>query len=322
MSLLRRALLTGGAALLCAAGEGFDGFLAGVRAQARRAGISQATIDRALGGLQPNQKVIALDRRQPEFTLTWEHYRTTRLSDARIAQGRTMYAQNRALLQAVSAAYRVEPGVLMGVWGLETNFGSFQGGFNVVEALATLAWDGRRAGYFTAQLVHALRILDHGDVAFARMSGSYAGAMGQPQFMPDSYQRFAVDFDGDGRRDIWDSRADALGSMANYLAKCGWRSREGWGQRVVLPADFPVSQAGRNTRRSVGEWARIGVRREDRGPLGNPEQPASVLLPGGEAEAGSGQAYLVLANFNVIRRYNPSDFYALTVGMLGDLIVA
>jgi membrane-bound lytic murein transglycosylase B len=164
----------------------------------------------------------------------------------------------------------------------------------------------------------ALRILDHGDVTPARMTGSYAGAMGQPQFMPSSYLRYAVDFEGHGRRDIWTSRPDVLGSIANYLASSGWRAGEPWGQAVTVPASFDAASAGRDNRRPVGDWLRQGVRVAGGRPLARPDMPAAVLLPDG----ASGDAFLVYANFSAIRRYNPSDYYALVVGLLGDTVTA
>ena len=212
-----------------AAADSFQGFLAGLRAEARRAGISAATLDRAFAGVQPNQKVLERDRHQPEFTMTWAQYRALLITDQRIANGRAAWQQNRALLARVQDRFGVDPGVIVGIWGLESSFGTGTGDFHVVEALATLAWEGRRASFFRGELIAALRILDNGDMTPARMTGSYAGAMGQPQFMPSSYLRYAVDFEGNGRRDIWTSRPDVLGSIANYLARSGWRSGEAVG---------------------------------------------------------------------------------------------
>ena len=194
-----------------AATDSFAGFLAGLRADARRVGISAITLDRALAGLAPNAKVLERDRHQPEFTMTWAQYRALLITDKRIDAGRAAVRDNRALLSAVQARFGVGPAVVTGIWGLESSFGTQTGDFHVVDALATLAWDGRRASFFRPELIAALKILDHGDVTPTRMTGSYAGAMGQPQFMPTSFLRYAVDFEGNGKRDIWTSRADVPG---------------------------------------------------------------------------------------------------------------
>ena len=313
----RRALLS---ALLTApaatrAQDSFSEFLAGLRAEGRRAGIRETTLDAAFAGIGPNQRVIDADRKQPEFTMTWARYQSFTMSDKRIARGREAYAANRELFRRVSERYGVEPGPIAGIWGLESNFGTDTGSYNVVEALATLAWEGRRAAFFRSQLISALRILDHGDVAPDRMLGSYAGAMGQPQFMPDSYLRYAVDFEGHGKRDIWTSSGDVLGSIANYLGMSGWRRGEPWGQPVLVPAGFDPS-GGRELRRTLGEWERMGVRRPDGGTFDRTDPMGAVIMPDG----ATGPAFMVYANFNVIRRYNPSDFYALAVGLLGDTV--
>jgi len=299
-----------------AATQSFDAFLDGVRSDARRAGVSASTLQRALTGIRPNDRVLELDRRQPEFTQTWEQYRDARLSQTRIDAGRRAFADNRATLDAVQARFRVPARVVVAIWGLETNYGGFTGNFSVVESLATLAWDGRRSAYFRNELLAALKILDAGHVAPDRMRGSWAGAMGHPQFMPSNFDRLAVDMDGDGRRDIWDNRADALGSIANYLARSGWREEELWGREVVLPAGFNPEDARRENTRPLREWSRMGVRRPDGSALPTADFDAAIILPGG----AGGQAFAVYPNFNVIRRYNPSNFYALAVGMLSDRV--
>jgi membrane-bound lytic murein transglycosylase B len=288
-----------------------------VKADARKSGIRQAILDRAFKGVQINQRVIDLDRRQPEFTLTWDQYRTRIVSDARIARGREMYAQHRQLLATVQSRYGVPPGPIMGIWGLESDYGRATGGFNVIEALATLAWEGRRAAFFRGELMDALKILDAGDITPERMTGSYAGAMGQPQFMPDSYLKFAVDFSGTGKRDIWNDPGDIFGSVANYLAKSGWSDRLPWGVAARLPANFNPALAGRDNRKRLEEWTKLGVQ-----PLGKPLAPdtmAAVILPGGPGS----EAFLAChPNFLAIRRYNPSDFYCLSVGLIGDRVTA
>ena len=319
----RRILLTRVAAASVLAGStahaaapSFTDFLADVAAEAQRSGISAETVRRAFAIIRPNDKVLELDRRQPEFTLTWEQYRDGRLSTQRVQRGQQVFAENQALLDAVWRRFQVSPRVVVAIWGLETNYGGFTGNFNVIEALATLAWEGRRSAFFRKELLAALRILQEGDVAPDQMRGSYAGAMGNPQFMPSSFERLAVDFDGDGRRDIWSSTGDSLASIANYLARSGWRDDERWGREVLLPPGFDRSLAGRGTRRPLREWLRMGVTAADGTSLPPLEMETSILLPG---EAG-GQAFAVYQNFHVIRRYNPSDYYALVIGLLSDRI--
>lgn len=309
--LTRRLLVAASLSTIAAASGSFQTFVADLRAEAMRAGVSAATFQRAFAGVQPNQKVLERDRHQPEFTMTWAQYRNLLITDQRITNGRLAYQQNRALFGRVRDRFSVDPGVITGIWGLESSFGTGMGDFHVIEALATLAWDGRRASFFRGELIAALRILQHGDVTPARMTGSYAGAMGQPQFMPSSYLRYAVDFEGNGRRDIWTSKPDVLGSIANYLGQSGWRVGEPWGQAVSVPPN--LVSGGRDDRKPVSEWMRLGVR----GAAQRPDLTAALLQPDG----AGGDAFLVYANFNAIRRYNPSDFYALAVGLLGDAVI-
>ncbi|HEY2131357.1 MAG TPA: lytic murein transglycosylase [Acetobacteraceae bacterium] len=303
------------ASALAAPGDSFASFLNGVRAEARSAGIRPATLERAFAGVAPNQKVLERDRHQPESTWTWARYRSVVVTDKRIADGRRAVAANRVLFQRVEQRYGVGAGVIAGIWGLESSFGTGTGDFRVVEALATLAWEGRRAKFFRGELMAALKILDHGDVAPGAMTGSYAGAMGQPQFMPSSYLTYAVDFEGNGRRDIWTSKPDVLGSIANYLAKSGWRPGETWGQAVNIPPG--VEAAGRDAKRPVSEWAREGVRPLDGRWAAPVETPAGLVAPDGPG----GNGFAVFANFAAIRRYNPSDPYAIAVWLIGDQVV-
>ena len=297
-----------------ATGDSFASFLTGLRADARSAGIRPATLDRAFAGVAPNQKVLDRDRHQPEFTLTWARYHELVITDKRITEGRQAVAANRALFQRVEQRYGVSPGVIAGIWGLESSFGTGTGDFRVVEALATLAWEGRRASFFRGELMAALKILDHGDVAPGAMTGSYAGAMGQPQFMPSSYLRYAVDFEGNGRRDIWTSKPDVLASIANYLAASGWRRGETWGQAVTMP--HGVDALGRDTKRPVAEWGRAGVRPISGRWAAQADTAAGLVAPDG----AGGETFLVFGNFAAIRRYNPSDYYAIAVGLIGDQV--
>lgn len=295
--------------------ERFDAFVAGVKAEARRAGVREATLTEAFAGVRPNQRVIELDRRQPSSTLSWAEYRDRFVPASKQQNARDNFRRERALLQQVEARYGVDAAVMNGIWGVESSWGAIRGNYKLVEALATLSWEGRRGAYFRKELLNVLRIIDGGDVSVAKATGSWAGAMGQPQFMPSSFLAYAVDFDGDGKRDIWDSKADVCGSMANYLAKNGWRAGEPWGQPVRLPAGFNLAAAGRDMRRPLGEWMRQGVTREDGRPFGRTDVLGGVLVPDGVL---GGDAFMVYTNFNVIRKYNSPDFYALSVGLLAD----
>jgi membrane-bound lytic murein transglycosylase B len=292
----------------------FQNFVAGVYAEAAAQGIRRDVLDAAFAGVTPNQKVIEKDQKQAEFSMTWTRYRALVISDKRINDGRAAVAQNRALFSQVESRFGVGAPVVAGIWGLESSFGVDTGNYKVIEALATLAWEGRRAAFFRGELMAALKILNNGDITPARMTGSYAGAMGQPQFMPTSYLRLAVDFDGDGRRDIWGSKADVLGSIANFLARSGWRPGEAWGQPVRVPPN--TIAAGRDVRRPLAEWARQGVA-PAAGKWAAPAEAQSALIA---PDGAGGETFLVFNNFAAIRRYNPSDFYAISVGLIGDWV--
>ncbi len=289
-------------------------FLHQVRAEALQQGVPASVLDAALALEEPNAHVLQLDRHQPEFTLSWAQYRNRVISPAREQGAAESYRDNLSLLTDIWRRYHVDPRVVIGIWGLESNFGTRIGSFNVVDALATLAYDGRRASFFRAELMNALRILGNGDVAPGSMLGSYAGAMGQPQFMPSSYLRYAVDYRGDGHRDIWTDKADVFASIANYLARCGWTDGAPWGQPVTLTRPIAPSLAGRQMMRSLESWTEAGVRRQDGARFSQGDVNGALLLPDG----AGGDAFMVYPNFNVIRRYNPSDFYALAVGLIGN----
>lgn len=305
------------AALARAAPDDFESFLAAVRAEARRSGVRAATLDRALDDVRPNQKVLDKLNHAPEFTMTWAQYRAMLVTDKRIEEGRAAHRRNAALFRAVADRFGVAPSVIIGIWGLESSYGTKMGDYRVVESLATLAWGSARRPFFRSELIAALRILDHGDIAPERMTGSYAGAMGQPQFMPTSFLRFAVDFQGNGRRDIWTSTPDVLASIANYLARNHWVPGEAWGMEVAVPPGLDPALAGRDERRPLREWRELGVRSLSGRPLAG-DREAALLLPDG----AGGESFLVFANFAAIRRYNPSDFYALVVGLVGDSVLA
>lgn len=313
--LLLGALAAAAAAPVRAAAP-FDRWLAELRAEAERKGISRATVQHALSGIAPIPRVIELDRRQPEGRLTWAEYRSRVVAEPRIGNGRLAFADNRGLLASVEERFGVSARTITAIWGIETNYGTTTGGFPVIGALATLAHDGRRSSFFRGELLNALRILDQGHIELPRMTGSWAGAMGQPQFMPGSFLSYAVDFDGDGRRDIWDSRADALGSIGNYLARANWRPGEPWGTEVLLPAGFDIGLADGRAMRPMTAWAVLGVRRADGRPLGESQIMTAIAAPDGAA----GQAFAIHQNAQAVRRYNNSIYYVLAVGLLSDLV--
>jgi len=297
--------------------EGFASWLADFRAQARRAGIPPGILDRALGGIRPNPRVVALDRMQPEDRLSFDSYAARVVTEANIARGARLYQRHRRALDALARETGVPGRMIIALWGMETRYGAITGGFDVPRALATLAWDGRRGAYFRAELMAAMKILDAGHIEPEAMTGSWAGAMGQPQFMPSSFRHYAVDGDGDGRADIWHTRADVFASAANYLAQAGWRRGERWGRPVRLPAGLDPALIGLETERPVARWAELGVRRADGGPLPVADMSGAIIQPDGE----DGPAFLVYENFRVLMRWNRSTHFAATVGLLADAVV-
>jgi membrane-bound lytic murein transglycosylase B len=292
----------------------FPSFLAGVRQDALAAGIRPATLDRALGGLKPIPRVLELDRKQPERVFTFAEYMDRVIPPQRVEAAKARLAENRPLLDEIGAKYGVQPRFIVALWGIESDFGRGTGGFPVVGALATLAYDGRRSAFFRKELLNALKILDHGDIAPEAMIGSWAGAMGQSQFMPSSYLSYAVGWRGDGRRDIWNRKEDVFASIANYLARVGWRGDQTWGREVRLPPGFDRSLAGIDIVKPLAEWQRLGVRRADGGDLPAGESAAALVLPGGN----DGPALLAYDNFRTILKWNNSLFFASAVGRLAD----
>ncbi len=315
------ATLLAAAALPVPAGattDSFATFVDNIKRDAVRQGISSAILAQAFARVHANARVIELDRHQPEFTLTWEQYRARVVTSARVSTGRGLLAQHGVLLRQVSGDYGIPPEIIVGIWGLETDYGRNTGSFNVVEALATLAWEGRRGQYFYNELMAALRILQDGDIQPAQMTGSYDGAMGQTQFMPTDFLKYAVDVGGKGSRDIWNDLGCVFASTANYLASEGWRRTVPWGEHVRLPKGFDAMLAGPRQRRPLGEWLHLGVLRTSEATV-SPEVSSAVLLPAGSG----GEAFLVYyPSFSALRSYNPSDFYCISVGLIADAIVA
>ncbi len=311
--------LAGGAPSALAADDtAFAVWVKDLEEDARAAGISEKTIEEALGDLKLVPDVVELDRKQPESRQTFEQYRKRVLSDNRVKKGRKLLKENRALLNKIAAEYKVQPRFIISLWGIETSYGAFLGGHQVIQALATLAYDGRRADMFRRELIAALRIIDRGDITLDDMKGSWAGAMGQCQFMPSSFLRYAVDYDGDGRRDIWNTLPDVFASIANYLSKSGWDDKYTWGRPVKLAAAdrAPSRKNGLKVVKPLPEWQSLGVRRENGRSLPAVALDASLL----QTDDGEGPSYLVYDNFRVLMVWNRSTYFALTVSELSDLI--
>lgn len=307
----------------------FQQWLQQLIAEARDLGIPEAIIDQALVSVTPIPQVVSNDRNQAEFVETLDEYLEKRVTDWRIQTGRERMAMHRDVLAEVATEYGVPARFIVAIWGIETNYGNFTGGTDVVRALVTLAYDPRRADYFRRELLAALQILQDGHIQHADMKGSWAGAMGQSQFMPSSFVNYAVDFDGDGRRNIWTSEADVFASIANYLSQRGWQPGQRWGREVSLPDDyheradqwsqgdasFSCSVLRRHTvQRSLADWQMAGVRTAEGTDLPQADFPGSIVLPDGE----SGRAFMTYPNFRAILTYNCANNYALAVAKLAD----
>lgn len=282
--------------------------------EARSLGISEATLA-ALDTLEePLERVLELDSSQPEYVQTFTRYLGLRVTDRQVNRGQSLLQEHATLLEQVRQRYGVQPQYLAAFWAIESNFGSATGGFSVLQALATLAYDPRRADFFRGEMLTALRIIDEGHISATDMSGSWAGAMGQLQFMPSFFAQHGVDGDGDGRIDIWNSLPDIFHSAANFLSKSGWKGDERWGREVLLPDNFDFSLSGTNTRKPLQEWRNLGIRQVSGTPIPVADMQASIVIPAG----AGGPAFLAYDNFRVTRGYNPPIFYALTVGHLAD----
>ena len=304
-------------ALPVQAAQDFNKWVSDFKKEARSKGISSDLLDSAFDGVTPIARIIELDRKQPEGTMTFAQYQKRVISDARIAQGRRLYKEHRTLLDETAKKYGVPAPYIVALWGIETSYGNNTGGFGVVPALATLAYDGRRSSFFRSELINALKIIDAGHIAHEDMKGSWAGAMGQNQFMPSSFHAYAVDGNGDGKRDIWKSLPDVFASTANYLSKSGWKEDERWGRRIILPNGISESVLGLDNKYELQNWKDMGV------TLPNGElvpvvrgMKASIVTPDGV----NGPAYLVYDNYRVIMKWNKSTYFATSVGLLADQI--
>ena len=298
--------------------DAFSQCVASKWSAASRAGVSRATFDSATRDLRPDPETLRLVSKQAEFTKPIWEYLDSAVSRDRIDTGQKMLERHRGTLEEIARRYRVDPEAVIAIWGMETNYGSYMGDHNAVRAAATLACSGkRRRDFWTSQFAAALKIAQDGHVPLGQMRSSWGAAMGHTQFIPTSWQAYAADYDGDGKRDIWRSIPDALASTANYLNKHGWRYQQTWGYEVTIPRGFNHGLARSKERRSLAQWSRLGVKRANGAPWPRPDDQAYLLYPGG----ANGPAFLMLKNFDVIKRYNNADAYALGVGHLADRIV-
>ncbi len=294
----------------------FEAWLDKLKQDAQKRGVRMEILARALKGVKPILRVIELDRRQPEFTLTLSSYFRKAISDKRIANGKAMLKRHSTLLKRVETKYGVQPRFLVAFWGLESNFGKYTGTFPVVGALVTLAHDRRRAKFFREQLLSALELMDRGHIP-TNVKGSWAGAMGNHQFIPTTYKDYAVDFDGDGKRDLWGSLPDVFASAANYLSRSGWQGDKTWGREATIPGNFDISLTGMKIYKTLSQWNKMGVRRSDGRKLPHVDIDASLLVPAGY----KGPAFLVYKNYRTILVWNRSHLYALAIGHLADRLI-
>lgn len=298
-----------------AASEDWNQYVAGLRTEALQEGIPPELFDRAFADVhEPSRQIKNLMKSQPEHRLTFLKYRTTRADNYRIAIGKKEYKKNQATLEAIGKEFGVNPCFIVSFWGMETSYGTYMGNFPVIKALATLGYESKRKEIFRKELMIALRILKEGHVSLEDFKGEWAGASGQPQFLPSSWIKYAVDYDGDGHKDIWKSKPDVFASIANYMKQNGWKTGEPWAVLVKLPANFDMTLEGKSTVKPVSEWNAMGVRTENGEPLPDQNLNASIIQPLG------GPTFLAYPNYKMILKYNNSIYYAGAIGYMADKI--
>lgn len=300
-----------------ATSSSFDQWVQKFQIKALENGVSQNTLNAAFDGLSVNDRVVELDGKQPEKTITFVDYRKRILSDTRIKKGREMLIKHRDILERVSKDYGVQPEYIVALWGVETSFGGYTGNFSTVRSLATLAYDGRRASFFEKELLNALQIIEAGHISASEMTGSWAGALGQNQFMPSSFLAYAQDYNGNGRKNIWTELEDVFASSANYLSQSGWHGDELWGRQVLIPDSVREEMIGRENKKTLQEWSNIGVTKLNGEPLPNVEgMKGGLVAPDGI----DGPVYLVYNNYDVLMKWNRSTYFATSVGLLANRI--
>lgn len=297
--------------------EGFADYVVKIKSEALEKGYSSETLERAFANAKFYERAVSADKNQPEFKLTLDTYLPRAVPEWKAEQAVEKYNEHKELLEEVGAKYGVQPRFIVALWGIETNFGNYTGGFDVVSALTTMAYEGRREEFFKNQLWQALTIIQDGHIDPEQMKGSWAGAMGQTQFMPSSFMAYAVDYDGDGRKDIWNSMGDVFASAANYLKQAGWRDDVTWGRQVQLPADFDVALADLKNKKSLAEWQQLGIRTMEGDDLPTrADIEAAVVIP----DDKDGRVYLAYANYDALMRWNRSHYFVAAVGYLSDRI--
>ena len=299
--------------------EDFSVWMDNFKIRAEKSGISKTTIDETLNRVKLIPRIIELDRNQPEFTLTLSQYLRNVVSKKRIKKGISKIRENWELLETISNKYNVQPRFIVALWGIETDFGRVTGGFPVIDALVTLSYDGRRSKYFSKELINALKIIDQGHISYDQMVGSWAGAMGQTQFMPSSFLNFAQDYDNDGRKDIWGTKEDALASAANYLSKLKWNNNETWGREVIVNDNFNLidDELTLQNKKTIIEWQSLGVRRMDGRDLPKKNLEGYLIKI---KDTNKERYFLVYQNFKRILKWNTSNYFAISVGILSDSI--
>ncbi|MBA2648348.1 MAG: lytic murein transglycosylase [Legionella sp.] len=300
---------------LASASQNFNEWLSTLKQEAVQQGIPSSLVEKALAGMsEPNHQIKNFMRSQPESRLTFLKYRNTRADNYRIAIGRKEYKKNKELLDTIGQRFGVNPCFIVAFWGMETSYGTYMGNFPVIKSLATLAYESKRKEFFRKEFFIALKILNEGHVSLADFKGEWAGASGQSQFLPSSWVRYAVDYDGDGKKDIWKSKPDVFASIANYMKQNGWQTNEPWAIQVKLPKQFDMKLEGKNNIKPVSEWSTLGVVTESGQPLPYQNLQGSIIQPLG------GPTFLAFSNYKMILRYNNSTYYAGAIGYMADKI--
>ncbi len=298
----------------------FEQYVQMLKQEARTQGISESTVESAFTDVAYKPRAVKADKNQPEKKLTLDEYIPRAVPDWKVKQARKLYKKHYADLQRIGEEYGVQPRFIVALWGVESNFGTYTGNYKVMDALTTMAYDGRREAFFKAEAMHALRILDEGHISIEDFKGSWAGAMGQPQFMPSSFMAYAADGNGDGKKDIWNTKADVFASAANYLSQSGWQDKYTWGRQVQVPANISLELQGRSEEKGkyLQEWSELGIKRFDGRPLPKLDEDikAWLIMPDDQ----NGRSYLVYNNYNVLMKWNRSYYFALAVSHLADRI--